>query len=522
MANRTFTYLICLALTLALLGLAGNLMHLQELMKQGIEPHFDQPYNYNYNPRVLLQDLLNEQGVFSRIVKESALALDRCLTSSVMPQLKVGQVGNTAGNTSPSRKLGRFGFMTALNNHLSMLTIPSSQLSSQRQQCTNAPATACHVSKFAMLVTFDGKNLRALFLNLLSWLTYPQVSQIIVLLPSSSNATIHGDAKYGERLLTWHTDETHLVKLEFMSSLWEFNPAVIKDHEAIVWMNGNTIHDRANYRGLEAGLELWKRHADAVVVSQGWNVVKAQPPIRTTATMKDQEPSLSSATSSQKPNLRTNEDNSAGLSSATPVVSSSSQQQQPFCKHDTALRMIPSKSGSTLQIADLHYFIVHRNYLCFLSHSVLTTLHRFTNSVWDEERIAIAMFLTQLSGQVPRLYPNTIKSEGTPGKRKLLRESNTGVGVSRSTSSLLSLFAPRRLTMVSNSRLQQTSLSTSVQAGVLNPEVMTELAGFFGSLPNHSISWCKDCKDDEDDVPISAIPWLTDSCKSYAVKRRII
>jgi hypothetical protein len=53
-----------------------------------------------------------------------------------------------------------------------------------------------------------------------------------------------------------------------MSSLWEFNPAVIKDHEAIVWMNGNTIHDRANYRGLEAGLELWKRHADAVVVSQ--------------------------------------------------------------------------------------------------------------------------------------------------------------------------------------------------------------------------------------------------------------
>ena len=477
MANRTFASLIGFALSLALLGLGANLMHLQVLMKKGNESLIQ---DHPYNPRVLLQDLLNEQLVFLRLVKESAGILDQCPEDTNAADALQGHSKTSHRENSDSRRrLERFGFTKALNNHLHIPKVSGDKQQIQ-QECTAAPSAACHVSKFTMLVTFHGESLRTLFLNLLSWVTYLEVSQILVLLPPSCNSSIHEDAKYGDRLLKWHADASHLVKLEFTSSSWILSAPI--QEEAVVWMNGN-IPNKANYRGLEAGLELWKRHADSVVASQGWKIKKNQSTSHTTTNAADAASLL------------------------------------PFCKHETTKSVIRSKDD--IQIADLHYLIVHRNYLCFLSHPVLQSLHRFTSSATpSEERLAISMLLTQLSGQPPRLFPANVQSEGMPGKRKLLRQNrnyiNKGTPATTSkTSSLMNIFAPRRLLQqgISSSVEFSQSIPESGMTEQVDEKVVTELVGFFGSLPRESVNWCSDCPEDVE-VPMTSIPWMTEKCKA--------
>lgn len=455
-------------------------MHLHDLMEKHNEvPLQDHPYN----PRVLLQDLLKEEVVFSRLVKESAAMLDLCPVNA-----NAARVLSDEASVGNRPRLGRFGFTKALNNHLHMpIASIKKQQQQQQQECTTAPRTACHVSKYTMLVTFSGDNLRTLFLNLLSWVTYPEVSQILVLLPPSSNATLHEEAKYGDRLLTWHADATHLVKLEFTSSSWVIDVPI--HEEAVVWMNGNSPN-KANYRGLEAGLELWKRHSDSVVASKGWKVTKSQP-LALAATNTGDTPSW-----------------------------------LPFCKHETAESITQSKAD--IQIADLHYFIVHRNYLCFLSHPVLQSLHRFTASALSpsDERLAISMLLTQLSGQPPRLFPSNVKSEGTTGKRKLLRDNHNYVNkgmagpamLSAKASSLMTLFSTRPLLQIQK-EMDRSTWSTAISTSVGTEEtvdetVVTELLGFFGSIPRGSVNWCSVCPEDEE-VPIKLVPWMTETCKAH-------
>jgi hypothetical protein len=478
MSSRTFTYLIFVALGIAMLGLGANLRHLHGLMQGKDEPHLLHPFNqnggyYSNSPmtssrsatRGLLQDhLQTETKLFARLLKESVAAIDQCPTGAAAP-------------TQPSRRLGRFGFMKALNNHLAIAapepaasSVVAVAVAQKQQQCYNAPLTACHVSKYSMLVTSDGQNLRTLFLNLLSWLTFPDVSQIVVLLPPQSNATLQDDAKYGQRLHTWHADDTHKVSLEFVTTLWKFDTAL--DEEAVVLMNAN-VPDKSNHRGLETGLELWKRHADTVVASQGWRVIKQQ-----------QQQAVVTAASSQ-----------------------------PFCKHETATMVIRSKNE--IQIADLHYLVVHRNYLCFLSHSILTNLHRFTTNL-QEERLSISILLTQLSGQVPRLFPSRVRA--SKQRKLLLREQQNAL-----PSSLVSLLRGDKQTIIAlplNRRLSSSSthvdsrLSAQKNEDLVDNDFVTSVAGFFGSLPTESISWCKDCMED-DEVSQKIIPWMAtgETCK---------
>ena len=160
MSSRTFTYLIFVALGIAMLGLGANLRHLHGLMQGKDEPHLLHPFNqnggyYSNSPmtssrsvtRGLLQDhLQTETKLFARLLKESVAAIDQCPTGAAAP-------------TQPSRRLGRFGFMKALNNHLAIaapvpVADPASSVvavAQKQQQCYNAPLTACHVSKYSML-----------------------------------------------------------------------------------------------------------------------------------------------------------------------------------------------------------------------------------------------------------------------------------------------------------------------------------------------------------------------------------
>ena len=166
--------------------------------------------------------------------------------------------------------------------------------------------------------------------------------------------------------------------------------------------------------------------------------------------------------------------------------------------------------------------------MCFLAHTVLQTLHAFTASAPSEERLAISILFTQLSGRPPRIFPANIKSEGILEKRKLLRynhnydtNSHKSIGSPVTTrmiptSNLMALFAPRRLQQYDVNALTNikklTALGTSEDNDKVDEEVVTELLGFFGSLPRHSMPWCLECPPKNGDVPVSLVPWMTETC----------
>jgi hypothetical protein len=474
--------LIGCALSLALLGLGGNLFHLNRLTQNKKDPS-DFP-GWGNDPNLLWvssqsfpshttlsnENRVKESTVFSRILTESASVLDYC--SGIQISTKPTTASEDDKNTTLSLKmtsrksatLGRFGLMKSINNHLMKIT--SSQ--SSTKQCVSAPSTACQSTQYTMLVSFHGQQLRTLFLNLLSWITYPHVSQILILIPPSLNATIQDDSKYGHRLWTWHTNAEHIVQLEFTEHIWNISTAgdysSAIQNDAVVWMNGNAPPEKANYHGLLNGWELWKRNANSVVASQGWNIIF---------------PYTQKHISNKKLNI-------------------SSKPLRPFCQYDQATSVI--HTHDEFHIPDLHYLIVHRDYLCFLSHKILSPLHRYISPLTEKtedvvlQRVIIAMVLSQVTGQSPWIY-NSIGIPTPSHSRRLIQdrirstfaERNTlnllrrsSSDTSTSSHSLLGLFLRRQLTEADKKEVneEQTPLEET-----LDVENINQLLAFFGSAP---------------------------------------
>jgi hypothetical protein len=498
MMNRSstsiFTYLIFLAFGVSLLGLGANLMHLQTLMNRPDDNDLTHPIlrgGGQHSRALLLQDLQTEEQVFTRILKESVVHLEECSSRAVI---------TTTLPEKSLRKLGRFGFMNALNNDLPMLSTTASN-----SKCYNAPSTACHVTKYSMIVVTNGTNLRTLFLNLLSWLTYANVAQLVIVIPPAANATLGEDAKYGQRILAWNADSSHKISVQVSTSLWtaDYSRLLQEDDsnsDAVTWINGDVV-DKGNHRGLDAGLELWKRHANGVVASRGWKV----------STLSNNQRRLQQLS------------NTTTSSISTPA----------FCKDD---RITATSVGDDddISIPNLNGMIVHRNYLCFLAHPVLKNLHRFTNNNLDEERLAVAMLLQQVSGQLPRLFPTKVRAERTPEKRKLTRDaalqsSPTGA----SSPSILPMFSSggmRRLFEEEERNVEEDAAEDALTSNsrrlleVMNEDLdvdfVTAVAGFFGSLPTKSIGWCDGCADETksmEEVPINLIPWMSDTCSKATI-----
>jgi hypothetical protein len=476
MPNQTFSYLIGFALSLALLGLGGNLFHLKRLTQNRRDPS-DLP-GWGNDPnllwvssqstasrRALSNEIrVQESTVFTRIVTESASVLDYC--SGAQISISTTTATKDSNNKSQSllkgkkgATLSRFGFMKSLNNHLMMMSASNSP----QKQCFSAPPTACQSTQYTMLVSFHTEQLRTLFLNLLSWITYPHVSQILVIVPPSLNTTIQDDSKYGHRLWTWHTDPEHIVQLEFTEHIWNISTSgdhnSVIQNDAVVWMNGNAPPEKANYHGLLNGLELWKRNANSVVASQGWNIVF---------------PHLETHISSKKFNT-------------------SSKPLKPICQHDQATSVI--HTHEEFHIPDLHYLIVHRYYLCFFSHKVLTPLHRFASSLTKKsesvllQRVYIAMVLSQVTSQSPWIY-NSVGVPGPSHSRRLVQDRirstfsergslnllrRSSSATSTSSNSLLGLFLRRQLT--------ESDTESTSSTEVLDLESVKLLLEFFGSLP---------------------------------------
>ena len=479
---RAFSYLVCFACAIAVFGLVGNLVHLQSLMTMegnGYEDRLYLPLPSSSIARSLTSQTQpsiqqTEEQVFRRMMRNSIASLEECehhkattttttmtttttttattmevattkalkastpKSSSVsMPETTQKQRRLLEQTSRPSVTLTRFGFVNSLTNHLA--------LPSGTKMCYYPPPTACGSQKYTLMVMSDGSNPRVLFLNLVSWLTYASVGRIGVLVPPSANATLAADPKYGNRLLAWDSNRDHKVKLQFVSTLWDANWSKLVTTEAVLWMNGDVPHT-GNNRGMEAGFALWKEHSADMIASQGWMVPKATKQRRLSEALEPLSENQATSANSTQPQQQQNN----GFVS--------------LCK-DESVRVVPGVNE--VHIPALNGLFHHRDYLCFASHTVLRRYRTYPQN-FHESGVALAIMLTQLSRDPPRLFPSTVRAE----------QQETEVRI-------------RRLTQ---------------DTGIIDDGFVSTLLGYFGNMPSKSVQWCEGCPLSEE-VLDSRLPW---------------
>ena len=132
--------------------------------------------------------------------------------------------------------------------------------------CFYPPETACDTMKYSVLLVSEGNNLRSLFLNALSFMSYPSVQDvsIVVLLDEYSSAAslLIKDKHYGSRIVEWGKQGT--ITLILRPSLWDAIVQFEPKSEAILWINGD-MKKTWTATNLKRSFQLWKKQASALV-----------------------------------------------------------------------------------------------------------------------------------------------------------------------------------------------------------------------------------------------------------------
>jgi hypothetical protein len=251
------------------------------------------------------------------------------------------------------------GFRQHVQHHLTIQGQMGSTSSTMNEPLCALPSsnnTMCHVMNYSIIVTSKGDDLRRLFLNVMSFLTYPSVNDIFIVL----QVTLEDLAKnfdYGQRLLDWHSQQTTKITLISNESLWSAidQDQVQPQSEVILWINGDVQKDWTGY-SLKIHLQLWKQNPSSLV------------------TLADtSDTSLSSSLLTMEP-----------------------------CQWFPMI--VPNRL--------LHGLMVHRNVLCYLQHDVFRSLRIFSDSMgWDISRATTSMLLAQITSIDGRLvFPSTTGS----------------------------------------------------------------------------------------------------------------
>ena len=351
----------------------------------------------------------------------------------------------------------------------------------------------CNVTTYSMVVAFQGEdNFRTLFMNLLSWVTYPSVSDIVILMPLDSWTSNKGvmDAKYKKRIKTWHETPDHIVTMIGMPNTIDSDPSsktsvksmlgrvrLFARSKALLFMDGGLLWE-GNSKGVQTGFELWKQNPHSIVVSH-----KSQ-----------RTPSEMSLTCPEHPQ---------GLDVAW----------APFCRQDWTSKdqnpAVPASMDALYSqyqdILDLSGMFVHSDMLCLIHKPLMMTV--LLNDVWKilgRERnetefqvhvrmqSILAVGLLQVSGNPPLLYPP-----------RILRPKNTTQHIHENWH-----FLPHPTEV---ERLQK-SFSESK---AIHQEVLLSMLGYFGSsLAANAITdvvvpfWCDSGKQPTDPFYLEDIPWI--------------
>ncbi|CAB9518821.1 expressed unknown protein [Seminavis robusta] len=353
-----------------------------------------------------LPEVLSGTAVLHRLQKQAAFSWKECGSSSRATVALAKQLSGNQGQLRATSETLLEPFelkdtllqlQTGKRRRLQEANNTSSSNGGIEQcQVPQPGSLECQESTYAMIVTFQGEcNFRQLFMNLLAFLTFPSVSDIIVLMPHDDwgfeeHSTV--DVKYKERLKAWHNDKQHKVWMIGLPQTltdegkYSFDFIVHKvmvrlgSAKAILFMDGSTLWN-GNLRGIHAGFELWKQHPHALVAA-------------------------AAAPSKQ-------EDCPQGSSSSSWAA---------FCQSSSS--PIPNEMNKLhhqyQNVLDMNGVFVHRDLLCLLRQPPLSTI--LIQSVWrvlddyrsDQStsayiRAIMATTLLQLSGpKPPLLFPPRI------------------------------------------------------------------------------------------------------------------
>jgi hypothetical protein len=136
------------------------------------------------------------------------------------------------------------------------------------QACLVPPVTSCNVKHYSIVAISNGDNLRRLFVNLMSFMTYPSVEDITVIVPNSKKE-LEQSVTYGRRILSW--GEQGRIKLISSHSLWGAIQDIVPTSQAVIWINADNGKDW-NSTSLRMNMGLWKRHSSSLIVSSAMNV----------------------------------------------------------------------------------------------------------------------------------------------------------------------------------------------------------------------------------------------------------
>lgn len=166
---------------------------------------------------------------------------------------------NTTSNSSATEDvLPPFGSRQNLDRYIE----PQDEA---RQMCYIPSSTSCHVRRYSVVVLSKGTNLRHLFLNLMSFVSYPSVKDITLILDLDKES-LSKDSKYGQRILQWNKQRTVKVINE-QESLWRAIERFKPNSEAVLWMDGDTRKDW-NGTVLKSAMNLWKENSRHLLTSQ--------------------------------------------------------------------------------------------------------------------------------------------------------------------------------------------------------------------------------------------------------------
>lgn len=210
---------------------------------------------------------------------KSAVALRKKLTSSEAQRGYLRSPDNDEPLQPFALKETLEKYFLSLNNG----TSSNEKSNRQRDKCfiPQPGSSECNVTTYSVLVSYYGdENFRVLFTNLLSWVTYYSVSEIIVLMPLDAWAAKGAmDAKYKQRIKSWHEDTNHVVTMIALPNAIDPDPSsknslhslfrrvrLFLTSKAILFMDGTSLWT-GNEKGLTAGFELWKQNPYGMVAS---------------------------------------------------------------------------------------------------------------------------------------------------------------------------------------------------------------------------------------------------------------
>jgi hypothetical protein len=247
-----------------------------------------------------------------------------------------------------------------------------------------------------------------------------------------------------------------------------------------------------SYHAIQAGFELWKRHANAQIGAMARQITYS-------SRQQEQRLELSGAETAKKAVAVDDK----FVSYCTNVDDLVDYQFRFFANYDANM-VLPSGS------------LLHANYLCYLWHPAFAEIRRFVlDHPVHPDDMTVSLVVSQLAGVAPRVYSRRLspqdKQDSKPSvkKSRRLSEHASKLEAEENDDDFDVPEEPLDLGIVPLSELQkQRSLLFSICWGCgpgmtemkqywaeLRTEAVNSLARYFGSLNSGSIGWC--AKDSE-------------------------